>query len=39
VRILVRGFYPVRSGRPGRMPPIFEFGIDRIALSPSFIVP
>jgi hypothetical protein len=39
VRLLVRGFYPVRTGRPGVMPPVFGFNIDRVALSPTFIAP
>jgi hypothetical protein len=39
VRLLVRGYYPVRSGRPGVMPPMFGFNIDRVALAPTFLVP
>lgn len=39
VRILVRGFHPVRSGRPGMVPPQFLFNIDRVALGPLFIAP
>jgi hypothetical protein len=39
VRLLVRGFNPVRLGRPGMVPPAFDFNIDRVGLAPTFLAP
>lgn len=36
VRLLVRAIYPLRNGRPNRIPPQFLFNTDRVAVSPSF---
>jgi hypothetical protein len=36
VRLLIRAFSPIRNGRPGRVPPQFIFGLDRVGLAPTF---
>lgn len=36
VRLMIRGFSPVRAGRPVRIPAAFTLGVDRVALAPGF---